>query len=274
MVGSDKDGFYSSPELMSMERRLWANATVDMDRQLGQLLDYLEKNGLMSSTMIVFTADHGAAMTTSIDRRAGDTLEQRWSEVAHVPLMVKAPGQSTAKIVTAPRSTGQIARTVLDSVGATPSANLSLAPSLNDDLASPPVFSTVAGGVAKPWVYSGAPERDPWTQEDLSPTDPQNPFAIGIGPGVLGKPVPAGYASVDVLEVQALPGESALQLLVVDRATPGCDATQPGLVTGNSIVSGSMLWEQARTTPGSSTRGWAIVPKSDDYAFFCAVQTS
>ena len=274
MVGSDKDGFYSSPELMSMERRLWANATVDLDRQLGQLLDYLEKNGLMSSTMIVFTADHGAAMTTSIDRRAGDTLEQRWSEVAHVPLMVKAPGQSSAKIVTAPRSTGQIARTVLDSVGATPSENLSLAPSLNDDLASPPVFSTVAGGVAKPWVYSGAPERDPWTQEDLSPTDPQNPFAIGIGPGVLGKPVPAGYASVDVLEVQALPGESALQLLVVDRATPGCDATQPGLVTGNSIVSGSMLWEQARTTPGSSTRGWAIVPKSDDYAFFCAVQTS
>jgi hypothetical protein len=188
--------------------------------------------------------------------------------------MVKAPGQSTAKIVTAPRSTGQIARTVLDSVGATPSANLSLAPSLNDDLASPPVFSTVAGGVAKPWVYSGAPERDPWTQEDLSPTDPQNPFAIGIGPGVLGKPVPAGYASVDVLEVQALPGESALQLLVVDRVTSGCDATRPGLVTGNSIVSGSMLWEQARTTPGSSTRGWAIVPKSDDYAFFCAVQTS
>jgi hypothetical protein len=274
MVGSDKDGFYSSPELMSMERRLWANATIDMDRQLGQLLDYLEQNDLMSSTMIVFTADHGAAMTTSIDRRVGDTLEQRWSEVAHVPLMVKAPGQSSAKIVTAPRSTGQIARTVLDSVGATPSMNLSLAPSLTDDLASPPVFSTVAGGVAKPWVYAGAPERDPWTQEDLSPTDPRHPFAIGITPGVIGNPVPAGYASVDVLEVQALPGESALQLLVVDRATSGCDATQPGLVTGNGVVSGSMLWEQARTTPGSSTRGWAIVPKSDDYAFFCAVQTS
>jgi hypothetical protein len=274
MVGSDKDGFYSSPELMSMERRLWANATVDMDRQLGQLLDYLEQNDLMNSTMIVFTADHGAAMTTSIDRRVGDTLEQRWSEVAHVPLMVKAPGQSSAKIVTAPRSTGQIARTVLDSVGATPSANLSLAPSLTDDLASPPVFSTVAGGVAKPWVYAGAPERDPWTQEDLSPTDPRHPFAIGITPSVIGKPVPAGYASVDELEVQALPGESALQLLVVDRATSGCDATKPGLVTGNGIVSGSMLWEQARTTPGSSTRGWAIVPKSDDFAFFCAIPTS
>jgi hypothetical protein len=274
MVGSDKDGFYSSPELMSMERRLWANATIDMDRQLGQLLDYLEQNNLMSSTMIVFTADHGAAMTTSIDRRVGDTLEQRWSEVAHVPLMVKAPGQSTPTIVTAPRSTGQIARTVLDSVGATPSANLSLAPSLTEDLASPPVFSTVAGGVAKPWVYAGAPERDPWTQEDLSPSDPQHPFAIGISPTIIGKPEPADYARVDVRELQALPGESALQLLVVDGATPGCDATKPGLVTGNGVVSGSVLWEQSREGSSASSRGWAIVPKSDDYGFFCTLSTS
>lgn len=274
MVGSDKDGLYTSPELESIERRLWANAAIDMDRQLGQLLDYLEQNDLMNSTMVIFTADHGATMTTRIDRRVGDTLEQRWSEVAHVPLLVKDPGQLSPKVVTAPRSTGQIARTVVDAAAAVPSSKLTLAPSLTDDLGGPPVFSTVAGGVARPWVYAGAPERDPWMQEDLAPSDPQHPFAIGIAPTLIGKPVPAGYVSVDGAEVNALPGESALQLLVVERPTPGCDGTSPGLVTGNGVVSGSVLWERGRAAVGATTRGWAIVPKSDDYAIFCAVSAS
>lgn len=274
MVGSDKDGLYSSSELISMERRLWANAAIDMDRQLGQLLDYLEQNDLMDSTMIIFTADHGATMTTQIDRRVGDTLEQRWSEVAHVPLMVKGPRQSTPEIVTAPRSTGQIAQTVLDAAGATPSSALTLAPSLASDLARPPVFSTVAGGVARPWVYAGAPERDPWTQEDLSPADPKHPFAIGIDASLIGRPAPSGYASIDAAEVNALPGDSALQLIVIDRPSVACEGSVPGLVTGNGVVTGSILWEQGEAASGQTTRGWTIVPKSDDYAFLCTVPAS
>ena len=274
MVGSDKTGLYSSPELESIERRLWANAAIDMDRQLGQLLDYLEQNDLMDSTMIVFTADHGAAMTTAIDRRVGDTLQQRWSEVAHVPLMVKDPGQQTAKVVTAPRSTGQIARSVLDVAGATPVGGLTLAPGLSDDLGAPPVFSTVAGGVARPWVYAGAPERDPWTAEDLTPSDPEHPFAIGIDPGMIGAPVPGGYVKLESSDVRALPGESRLQLLVIDSPTKACNGTRPGLVTGNGVVSGSVNWEQGRAATGATTRGWAIVPKSDDYAVFCAAPSS
>lgn len=272
MVGSDKAGLYTSPELKSMERRLWANAAIDMDRQLGQLLDYLEQNDLMDNTLIIFTADHGASMTSSIDRRVGDTLEQRWSEIAHVPLMVKDPHQTSPKIVTAPRSTGQIARTVLDATGATPSANLALAPNLTNESAESPVFSTVAGGVATPWVYTGAPERDPWTQDDLSPTDPQHPFAIGIDSSLIGKQVPAGYVSLDSAHVNALPGESALQLLVIDRPTSLCDGSKPGLIIGKGVVSGSVLWEQGRATTGPNTRGWAIVPKSDDYGIFCVAK--
>lgn len=274
MVGSDKAGLYSSPELASMERRLWANAAVDMDRQLGQLLDYLEQNNLMNNTVIVFTADHGATMSTKIDRRVGDTLEQRWSEIAHVPLMVKDANQTSPTIVTAPRSTGQIAQTVLDAAGATPSANLTLAPNLTQDLPEPPVFSTVAGGVATPWVYTGAPELDPWTQADLSPVDPAHPFAIGIDPGIIGKPVPAGYVRLENSDINALPGESSLQLLVVDHPTSSCDGSRPGLVTGNGLVSGSILWEQGRQATGATTRGWAIIPKSDDYEIFCAISAS
>lgn len=71
MVGSDADGLYSSPELQSMERRLYANSAVDFDRQLGELLETLKANGLFDNTMIIITADHGAGITVAGDRRMG-----------------------------------------------------------------------------------------------------------------------------------------------------------------------------------------------------------
>ena len=71
-------------------------------------------------------------------------LEQRWAEVAHVPLLVKDPGQQQPATVTAPRSTGQIAQTVLNAVGATASPDLALSPDLSTDLDHGPVFTTIA----------------------------------------------------------------------------------------------------------------------------------
>ncbi len=113
MIGSEANQTYTSEELKRLQRRLYANAAIDFDRQLGLLIDDLKASGDYDNTMIVVTADHGATMTERADRRMGDTLVQRWSEVAHVPLMVKAPGQTTAEVVTEPRSTGQIAASVL-----------------------------------------------------------------------------------------------------------------------------------------------------------------
>ena len=193
MVGSDKAGTYSTPELESIERRLYANSAIDFDRQLGKLIDELKATGAYDNTMIVVTADHGAAMTTRMDRRMGDTLQQRWTEVAHIPLVVKAPGQAEPDVVSAPRSTGQIARTVLDAVGAAAPDSLGLSPSLADDLPAPPVFTTIAGGVMTPWEYTGIDEPSPWRAEDLTPPDPDYPYAIGIDQDLLGQPVPAGW---------------------------------------------------------------------------------
>jgi hypothetical protein len=275
MVGSNKAGNYSTVELQSIERRLYANAAVDFDRQLGQLIAELKATGHYDNTIIVVTADHGAGITVSQDRRMGDTLEQRWAEVAHVPLIVKDPGQEQPAVVTAPRSTGQIAQTVLNAVGATASPDLGLTRDLTNDLDHGPVFTTIAGGVMTPWVYTGAPEQDPWAQTDLSPPDPQHPFAIGIDLGLLGAPVPQGWAQLNEVTVDALPGDSDQQLLVVDRApssisAAGCNpADSTGLVSSAGTVIGSVLWESQ--TSRAPLRGWAIVPKSEtgDYTFWC-----
>lgn len=279
MVGTDRRGLMRSAELGSMERRLYANAAFDFDRQLGRFIDALKAAGTYDQTMIVLTADHGAGITTSGDRRMGDTLQQRWTEVAHVPLMVKAPGQTSPRIVTEPRSNGQIARTIVQQAGATPGPDLPLAPDLGTTLPTPPVFSTVAGGKATAWTYEGRPQPDPWTADDIAPPDPEHPFAIGMDLRLLGQAVPAGYVPSQA-QVQILPGQSDQVLLVARGRSTSCDdRASVGLVsaggtTGEQTVIGSVLWEDQDRPDGRW--GWAIVPRaaSADYATWCTAASS
>jgi Sulfatase len=277
MLGSEADQTYTTDELKSLQRRLYANAAVDFDRQLGELIASLKESGSYDSTMIIVTADHGATMTDRADRRVGDTLVQRWSEVAHVPLMVKAAGQTAPEVVTAPRSTGQIAASVVQATGATPSAGLELSPDLSSDLPAGPVFTTVAGGGLTPWAYEGVAEVDPWQADDLTPPDPRHPFAIGIDADLLGAEPPADWVEVQPTSVEALPGESDLQAVIVDRASADCGPdVKAGLVTLDGTVVGSVLWEGPTGSSDDQTRGWAILPKANqaDYSFFCPSSSS
>jgi hypothetical protein len=272
MIGAEANQSYTTDELKRLERRLWADSAVDFDRQLGLLIDDLKASGTYDDTMIVVTADHGATMTDHSDRRVGDTLEQRWSEIAHVPLVVKAPGQTVPAIVTEPKSTGQIAATVLETAGATAPADAALSPDLSGAVPGGPVFTTVAGGVMTPWEYIGVRETDPWRPEDLTPPDPRYPYAIGIDQALLGGPVPDGWSQVTPARVQALPGESDQLALIVDRDPADCSSdVTAGLVTSDGSVVGSVLWEGPAGSMGGQTRGWAIVPKADvaSYAYWC-----
>lgn len=267
MIGAEADQTYTTDELKRLERRLYASSAVDFDRQLGELVASLKESGTYDDTMVIVTADHGATMTERSDRRVGDDLVQRWSEVAHVPLVVKAPGQTAPDTVTEPRSVGQIAATVVETAGGAPGPDLALAPALNEDLPGGPVFTTVAGGELTPWRYSGVVEVDPWLPEDLSP-DPAFPFAVGADPDDLGGPVPAGWTQVSVSRTTTLSGESDQEVVIVARPADACAAdANVGLVSADGTVIGSVLWEGEPT--GGSTRGWAIVPAHPDYAFWC-----
>ena len=272
MIGAEADQTYTTEELKSLQRRLYANSAVDFDRQLGLLLDDLKATGRYDDTMIIVTADHGATMTERSDRRVGDDLVQRWSEVAHVPLLVKYPGQQDPAVVSEPRSTGQIAATVTRAAGATPSPDLGLSPDLSTEVPGGPVFTTVAGGVMTPWPYTGIDEVDPWRPEDLAPPDPAYPFAIGVDEALLGGPVPSGWVAVPDPGLQSLPGDSPQQVLIVDRPTGACaDDSTVGLVSSDGTVIGTVLWEGPEGSTTDRTRGWAIVPRSESggYAVWC-----
>lgn len=266
LVGSDAEGRFSTPELVSIERRLYANSAVDFDRQLGLLLDHLRSAGTYDSTLIIVTADHGAAITRTADRRIGDTAVQRWSEVGHVPLLVKAPGQREPLAVVEPRSTGQIAATVMATVGATTPAGLSLAADLSASPEGGLAFTNVAGGALTSWKYTAVEEVDPWTADDLTPPDPRHPFAVGIDPRLIDAPVPSGWTEIRDGTIDPLPGESDQVVLVVEADTDDCGSiSTPGLVSSAGVVTGSLLWQ------ADGKRAWAIVPRSTtaDYHLWC-----
>jgi hypothetical protein len=186
--------------------------------------------------------------------------------------VVKAPGQASPEIVTDVRSTGQIAATVMQAAGATAGPDLALSPDLTQDLPDGPVFTTVAGGVLTPWRYQGIAEVDPWVPDDLTPPDPDHPYAVGIDTALIGKPAPAGWVEIPEVSVSTLPGESPQEVVIVDRASSACAVEDTvGLVTTGDRVIGSVLWEGPEGSSDDQTRGWAIVPRAevDSYRFWC-----
>jgi hypothetical protein len=276
MIGEEADETYTSDELKKLERRLWHYSVEDFDRQLGTLIDDLKASGQYDNTMIVVTADHGAAMTDTADRRVGDDPEQRWSEIAHVPLVIKMPGQTTGDVNTDVHASGQIAGTVLKTVGATPGSGTSFAPDLSQPQPGGPVFTNVKNGAMTGWHYpDGFVDEDPWQPDDFTPANPTYPFAVGVDASLLGQPVPAGFTALTDARVQTLPGESTQQVLIVDRPSASCSPDdRVGLVADAGTVVGSVLWEgpSGSSDGGTTTRGWAIVPRAaalSDYAFSC-----
>ena len=263
--GSQADQTFASDDLIHMARRMYVNSAVEFDRQLGELLAHLRTTPAYDNTMVIVTADHGVALTKEEDRRHGDDVVQRWSEIVHVPLLVKYPGETTAERVTEPRSTGQVAATVMDAIGMN-AAGLQLAPPLGQAPTSI-VFSDVGRPVMESEAFDPALTLvDPWVQDDLTPPDPAHPFALGIDLALLGGPVPAGYTTTTDVELMSLEGESDLEVLIVDSPPEQCTKA-PALVTADGIVIGSVLWTKPQ---GDLVRGWSVVPRNDAYAFACS----
>ncbi len=83
-----------------------------LDRQVGLLLDEIERRGLLENTLVIVTSDHGEQFGERGLLGHGGSLYRR--EV-HVPLLVVPPTRlSTAKIVNEPVSNREIAATVAE----------------------------------------------------------------------------------------------------------------------------------------------------------------
>jgi len=84
------------------------------DAAFGDLISWLKRQGLYDRALIVVTADHGEAFGEHNLAAHGVSTYQ---DQVHVPLLIKYPGRSHARVVTTPVSHIDILPTVLDTLG-------------------------------------------------------------------------------------------------------------------------------------------------------------
>ncbi len=92
-----------------------------IDDKIGQILATLEETGLADDTMVIFTADHGEMM----GERGMWYKQHFWEWAAHVPLVIRKPGQSQGSRVKQNVSLVDLLPTMIDF--ATDGAGLPLA---------------------------------------------------------------------------------------------------------------------------------------------------
>ncbi|MBK8101273.1 MAG: arylsulfatase [Planctomycetes bacterium] len=121
-------------------RACYAAMISRLDRDVGRLLDELQKLGVADDTLVIFSSDNGATYTGGADTtffQSNGALRGRkgdvWEGGLRVPMLARWPGKiPPGKVVDTPAAFCDLAPTILDLCGVTPieSDGVSLAPLL------------------------------------------------------------------------------------------------------------------------------------------------
>jgi arylsulfatase A-like enzyme len=78
------------PGQLNHERRLYDEYLAYADSEFGRLIDFMEKNGTLENTCVVFTSDHGQSFERGLH---GHVTPLLYDPLIHIPLLVKKPRQ-------------------------------------------------------------------------------------------------------------------------------------------------------------------------------------
>jgi arylsulfatase len=120
-------------EYRSIKQRYFGLVTL-VDQSIGAILSCLERCGLSENTIVVHTSDHG----DSLGAHHLFGKETMFEEAAHVPWLIRLPGQTEPKPIWHPVSHIDFVPTLLDLLGAPghpQCAGRSLLPLIHDDTA-------------------------------------------------------------------------------------------------------------------------------------------
>jgi Sulfatase len=92
------------------------------DHELQDLWKHLKDEGMWDKSLIVVAADHGVAFPHARERRR--LTRENAGEIAPVPLLIKAPGQKTAKVNRSWVSTIDILPTIFDVLNLNPRVHI------------------------------------------------------------------------------------------------------------------------------------------------------
>jgi len=148
----DRTGYMSDEELKHV-RAIYAATITMMDKWIGKLFNAIKETGIWDETLIIFTADHGwyfgehsyIGKHTVIEPGRGWPF---YEEVAHIPLIMKLPGQDSAFRTQALAQPVDILPTILELAG------ISLPPGLHG-VSQMPVLQKKTDSVREIAVTSG-----------------------------------------------------------------------------------------------------------------------
>lgn len=103
----------SNAELLLL-RRQYDEYIASTDHELGRFLDFLESSGLLESSYVFITSDHGEMFERGEMQHSTPLL---YDPVIHIPLLVSAPGQKSRRDVYTPTSAVDILPTIVKLAG-------------------------------------------------------------------------------------------------------------------------------------------------------------
>ena len=164
--------------MIDLARDSYDNCVADLDEQLGQLFDQLQRQGTLERTWVIITGDHGENFS---EHRGvflhGTTVFQT---ECHVPLLIIPPGGAPSQtVVTEPVSLRDIAATIADVSGlgtGSPFPGESLARFWDSSSRSAPAGRTDAS----PALVELAPQEDSLDPDPSQSDDLRWPLAALI----------------------------------------------------------------------------------------------
>jgi arylsulfatase A-like enzyme len=104
-----------SPEQKARYVRLYEEAIVYTDAQIGKLMEFLDETGLSENTIVVLVSDHGEEF---MERRHWGHVELNlYDEILKVPMVMRIPGVPGNQVVGQQVSTMDIMPTLLELAG-------------------------------------------------------------------------------------------------------------------------------------------------------------
>ena len=125
------------------KRQTYDEFIANLDYEFGRLLDHLEKIGLLGSSYLILTSDHGELFERG---HRGHSTPLLFEPLLRVPLVISSPGQEERKDIHAQTSSVDLLPTLLHIAGL-------------------PIPGSVEGQILPFQDGSGNPERNIWAME-------------------------------------------------------------------------------------------------------------
>jgi hypothetical protein len=275
---------YVTEEKTIQAKRMYTNNLVWTDKVLKDLFSKIQNAGIWNELTVVVTADHGITFNSKEDGRNPQNIDELWSQLAHVPLMIKYPNQ-VEKIVNNSATTNiRISSTIADALGlaklssdAAPRLCKSSVCNEDTDPLSKPIYfsgnsieSLSEKSFDESYLNSGFYDN---RSHVASAINPDFPYAVGDLERYVGQPeinldnfIISNFKYTSMLSTQS--PASDFEGFYIELQDFVCTPNDQGLLVSDGIVQGTVQFNESKS---KNRGGWTILPAKSikDGTLYC-----